>query len=108
MSHYKCINCGEILDLKIIENERMKGEFLSCSKCKTYFNPDHYKEMDGIKKMKFQWELIDNGSQGANLSETTRLKVFGGWIVNHLMYFNDCLSESSCFVPDKNHEWKID
>jgi len=54
-----------------------------------------------------QWENIDKYTQ--------RLRVFSGWIVNHVSYtyrtdsnynlVTDAVSESSVFIPDPNHEW---
>lgn len=42
---------------------------------------------------------------------TDRLKVPGGWIVRTSdieVYPYSAISESSCFVRDPNHEWKLD
>ena len=34
---------------------------------------------------------------------TTRLKVFGGWLVKNMDDAGDCM----VFVPDAQHEWKL-
>ena len=57
------------------------------------------------KKWSSNWEKID--------WETMRLKVPGGWIVNHVSDNgkmsqtpeHQIVSESSCFVPDPEHKW---
>ena len=56
-----------------------------------------------MEKIMIQWEDIDN------LTNTQRLRVYGGWIVKHVSYFipNNAVSESSVFVPDPNHEWDL-
>lgn len=58
--------------------------------------------------MKFEWEKIS----GENEPWTLRAKVFGGWIVhtsNESYGQSECsLSESMVFIPDPNHEWKIE
>ncbi len=51
----------------------------------------------------FKWELIDNCQHEG----TSRAKVPGGWIVVHWFDENGTSSESMVFVPDINHEWKI-
>lgn len=38
-------------------------------------------------------------------SQTRRMKVFGGWVVNS--YSNEFRTESSVFVPDAEHKWEI-
>lgn len=61
--------------------------------------------------MKFEWEVLlrfrDCSSNGF-FSE--RAKVFGGWIVRNVFWDNEYnqQSESSIFVPDPNHEWRIE
>lgn len=57
-----------------------------------------------------EWEQIDSCHQ--------RCKVLGGWLVKayesvaHILPQGDCMDGwdwrvSMCFVPDPNHEWKI-
>lgn len=59
-------------------------------------------------KIKFEWEKINSNL----LAYTYRAKVFGGWLVNTFTYdksLPDVLprTESSVFIPDIYHEWKI-
>jgi hypothetical protein len=53
--------------------------------------------------MKFQWEQI--------AEDTRRARVFGGWIVQNLLFKEGergvFMSESSVFIPDLKHEWSI-
>lgn len=66
--------------------------------------------------MKFEWEKISEiYSSNVGGQNTHRAKVFGGWIVSVDIYTdvlkrgNERNIASSCtFVPDPNHEWKID
>lgn len=54
-----------------------------------------------------EWEVIiyrDNNEFG---NSTHRLKVFGGWMVSHFAWDHGMQSESSIFVPDPNHEWRL-
>ncbi len=41
---------------------------------------------------------------------TYRLKVFGGWVVKEVSegFGDNADSISICFVPDPNHEWKLE
>lgn len=39
--------------------------------------------------------------------QTYRLKVYGGWLVNYLEYYEGVASSSMCFVPDSEHKWQI-
>lgn len=48
-----------------------------------------------------KWEIIIFNSDGSHA--TSRLKVFGGWVVKNFGE-NEC---ALVFVPDANHEWKI-
>lgn len=61
-------------------------------------------------RIKFDWELIyDEDDEKFNL--TYRAKVIGGWIVRHynLELYREETSPSSSmvFIPDINHDWKI-
>jgi hypothetical protein len=67
------------------------------------------------KRQKFKWERIftsHNALFGG--TNTSRAKVLGGWLINNQTYTNSCINgernicESMCFVPDQNHEWKVD
>lgn len=53
------------------------------------------------KRIEHTWETMD--------AHTHRLKVIGGWIVLHetSSTANKALSESMCFVPDRDHEWTV-
>jgi len=60
-------------------------------------------------KERFEWELLKmNNSPYAG---TYRAKVPGGWIVLHWSQTrfgeNGGTSESMVFIPDPNHEWKV-
>lgn len=56
------------------------------------------------KKLVWNWEKIDEFEQNA----TFRAKVIGGWLVRHKSYHAKLgLSETMCFVPDRDHEWVI-
>lgn len=60
--------------------------------------------------MKFEWEeVVDDATDHFT---THRAKIFGGWLVRTDEFWRDdffgCQSESTCFVPDPNHEWVID
>lgn len=54
--------------------------------------------------MKFEWEPIYQVPTGG----TARGKVPGGWIVNSLLGSDKGVALTSVFVPDPNHEWKLD
>lgn len=68
--------------------------------------------------MNFEWEQIENTKANKNI--TTRAKVFGGWIVKHRM-MTSLMTENEkdktslqtatvglCFVPDPDHQWRIE
>ena len=41
-------------------------------------------------------------------SKTSRVRVIGGWLVNHsFQHPKGNVSESTVFVPDRDHEWEI-
>jgi hypothetical protein len=83
--------CGA--DIYIAGNEYY---YYVCSKCNCACN---LKEI----KMNLGWEPILKGEY----NETTRLRVFGGWVLRvkkdtrppHL---------GMVFIPDENHEWEIE
>lgn len=56
------------------------------------------------------WELIISDIDNEGGTSTRRLKVYGGWMVMHLCWWNESgvQSESSIFVPDPNHEWSLE
>lgn len=63
-----------------------------------------------MSEIKFKWEEVVAFGE----CSTQRAKVFGGWIVRTVSWTkrwgNDqvqSLAESSVFIPDANHEWKI-
>lgn len=74
--------------------------------------------------MKFSWEEIwnnqDHHFHQDHWEETSRAKVFGGWIVTHITgcdHVNEKDKDdkawterrtSLVFVPDPNHEWEIE
>ncbi len=55
---------------------------------------------------KLEWETIDNNPIGS----TTRLKVFGGWLINiFVVSINNGISEmNTVFISDPNHEWSLE
>ncbi len=60
--------------------------------------------------MTFEWEeLIDEATPHFT---THRAKIFGGWLVRTDEFWRDdlfgCQSESTCFVPDPNHQWTLE
>jgi len=59
-------------------------------------------------EIKSEWEHLTGGAGGTS---TSRMKVFNGWIVRTTDYYtegeNMAISESSVFVPDLLHQWKI-
>lgn len=50
-------------------------------------------------EIEFKWENIEN--------DTRRAKVIGGWIVNSWYFTEEAISDTTVFVPDKYHKWKI-
>lgn len=52
--------------------------------------------------MMLEWDIIQYDPYG----ETSRLKVYGGWIIR---YWEEC-SGNNCieFIPDVHHAWKIE
>ena len=60
--------------------------------------------------MLFEWDDIKNLPS----CDTYRAKVFGGWLVNNVTKYMDARgssagqSESMVFVPDPDHQWKVD
>ncbi len=71
--------------------------------------------------MKFKWEDLENTNRqdcyGASVSGncTYRAKVWGGWIVHHIVWQDNdqqeggnTQSESMVFVADPNHEWIVE
>lgn len=60
--------------------------------------------------MKFEWENIHRREFNDVLNATTRAKVFGGWVLHHLLCDENesSQSESMVFIPDPNHEWQIE
>ncbi len=59
--------------------------------------------------MKFEWEMLSRNEKHINGCVTERAKVIGGWIVRTICWDGDyqCQSESSVFIPDPEHKWKI-
>lgn len=62
------------------------------------------------KKYPRQGEIISQGDGQL----TSRLKVHGGWIFHSFFIEEDGMvrmkasSETSCFIPDPNHEWELE
>lgn len=57
----------------------------------------------------FEWEsLYSNYIDKMHFAYTDRAKVIGGWIVNSRTCAGNKGHESMVFVPDPNHEWKLD
>ena len=54
--------------------------------------------------IEWEWELLDD----FNHSKTARIKVIGGWILNHSFHHpKGEITESMVFIEDKDHMWKI-
>lgn len=51
--------------------------------------------------MKEKWEHFPEADY------TTRLKVWGGWIVKYVIGDGNSTACSMVFIPDSNHEWII-
>lgn len=55
------------------------------------------------KRIEWQWEVLDASSR--------RAKVIGGWVLNTHRWDTSTktptMSESSVFIPDRDHEWNI-
>lgn len=69
------------------------------------------KEQGNNPVIPLEWEQLDEG--------TSRAKVFGGWLIkceryeeryNHktYRYENPLLTETVIFIPDLNHEWRVE
>lgn len=62
-----------------------------------------------VRECKIEWEIINYEDIDADIYITERLQVIGGWVVKSS--FNNSeknmYGESSVFVPDHNHEWKL-
>ena len=60
-------------------------------------------------KIPYKAEKIAGWNTNIKGFSAERIKVINGWIVRHVAWDNEmkCLSESSVFVPDANHYWKI-
>ena len=62
-----------------------------------------------VREYKIEWEIINYEDIDDDIYITERLQVIGGWIVKSS--FNNSeknmYGESSVFVPDPNHEWKL-
>jgi len=60
-----------------------------------------------------KWEIISDYNDGVDQNQMARAKVFGGWIIKSHTYSTksfvaNLISESMVFMPDPNHEWKIE
>jgi hypothetical protein len=54
------------------------------------------------------WEDIFHNENGVVSFSTARAKTFGGWLISHSIRWKDKLTTSMCFMPDENHEWKVE
>lgn len=87
----------------IVNTSTNFGEKVPC-KCVT----------DGNKKViKFKWETLfmEEKVNHTIINGSMRAKVFGGWIVRSMSHTfsekNLSSTESSVFIPDRNHEWEV-
>ena len=48
-----------------------------------------------------EWEEVNNDKEAG----CARLKIYGGWLV--IGWSNKGVSESLCFVPDREHDWRL-
>ncbi len=53
------------------------------------------------RKLDFVWEELHSTEN----SQTLRVKVIGGWIVQTTVSDSKRVATSSAFIPDKDHEW---
>lgn len=65
--------------------------------------------------MKFEWEQIKIHRGDDSTISICRVKVIGGWVFNTSTVQKKpgrdewvATSESNVFIPDPNHEWKIE
>ncbi len=60
--------------------------------------------------MKFDWEKIKYVGTPNEFDLTNRAKVFGGWLVRTIYHDSNknVRTDSLVFIPDANHDWKID
>ncbi len=62
-----------------------------------------------VRESKIEWEIFFYEDIDKDILITERLQVIGGWVVKNS--FNNSekniYGESSVFVPDPNHEWKL-
>lgn len=59
-------------------------------------------------KIHFEWECFDQGISSHEPEETSRAKVFGGWLVYAREFHEDGYRACTMvFVPDPNHEWEL-
>lgn len=59
------------------------------------------------KKIEWEPEILAHYDDGKSCSEVTRMKVIGGWIVHYLLISKGQPSQTSQFIPDRDHEWTI-
>ncbi len=68
-----------------------------------------YKKGKGSNMKNSQWEEVVNGEDEDDEWGTHRMKVAGGWMVNHWVSpktTKNC-STSLAFLPDAKHAWEI-
>ena len=75
-----------------------------CAKCGEETNCHKCDEVE----IEFEWESIwHKDIDKTHFTYTDRAKVLGGWLVNHRTCAGSRAHESSIFVPDPEHKWRI-
>lgn len=54
------------------------------------------------------WEDVFHQDNGSVSFATARAKTLGGWLISHSIRWKDKIATSLCFMPDEEHEWKIE
>lgn len=63
--------------------------------------------MKPIEKIKWEDIFSVNRECGQFQFNTARSQVKGGWLITHAISFKHKLANSTCFIPDENHEWEL-
>lgn len=59
-------------------------------------------------KIDFEWEVINNTEYHTENRQTSRAKVFGGWLVSEIIENpTKTVSSHMVFIPDANYEWEV-
>lgn len=60
--------------------------------------------------MKFEWEQIFGFTGDKFVRLSARARVIGGWVMHDCIITSksNITNQSMVFIPDPNHEWKIE